>query len=71
MINGHQDVDTTICGCACTFFNLVVSQQHLMAGSGGPIIFTTLSNAILMLRVLAVYNYNRYRKWTLRNDSSV
>ena len=52
------------------FSNLVVS-QHLMADSGGPIIFTTLSNAILMLRVLAVYNYNRYRKWTLRNDSSV
>jgi hypothetical protein len=50
--------------------NLVLS-QYLIADSGGPIIFTTLSNAILMLRVLAVYNYNRYRKWSLGNDLSV
>lgn len=47
--------------------NLVLS-QYLIADSGGPIIFTTLSNAMLTLRVLAVYNYNRYRKWTLTDD---
>ena len=45
-------------------YNNPIVSQYLIADtdSGGPIIFTTFSNAILMLRVLAIYNQNRYRK---------
>jgi hypothetical protein len=50
--------------------NPVVS-RFLIADSGGPTIFATLSNAILVLRVLALYNQNRYRKWTFGNCLSV
>jgi len=43
----------------------------LTTDSGGPMIFTTLSNSILMLRVHALYNRNPHRKRTLVDDSSM
>ena len=36
--------------------------------SGGPLVFTTLSNVILMLRVHALYNRSRGGEWTLFSD---
>ncbi len=61
----------TICHCFACAFRLTVllyELNTLTIRSGGPLVFSALSNVILMLRVHALYNRGRGGEWTLSSD---
>ena len=47
----------------CTWFASICKADKRTVYSGGPIVFSTLSNIILMLRIHALYNRSRRGKW--------